>query len=312
MRKRRIAFATCSKVPDLYEDDQSALPALHALGFEIEPAVWDSEKVDWGRYDAIVIRSTWFYWLDYQAFLNWISKIDRLGIPVLNPPSILRENSRKTYLRRIESRGVPILPTCWIENGNRETLSQTLARHGWADAVLKPSVSGGAYRTYRLSQAAAENFENQLSEILVDSEAMIQPLASTVLSEGELSFLFYGGRFSHAAVKKGPEGEFRIQRVYGGTVSPYAPTANETEQAQKALQAYADPESLLYARVDFVRDPQSSSRLLLMELEATEPNLFFLHDQANPGAAMRFAKALDSRLGANTRAATGGPCSSVS
>ncbi len=296
MRKKRIAFVTCSKFPVLNSDDQSALPVLQSLGLDAEPAEWDAPGVDWKRYDAVVVRSTWNYWLKYDQFLGWVSKVEGLGIPFFNPPEILRGNTRKTYLRGIQAKGVAVLPTHWVEDGNRQPLAQILRQRGWQEAVLKPSLSGGADRTCRISQETAEKFEGALTEILASAEAMIQPLMPTIFSDGELSFLFYGGRYSHAAIKRGSAGEFRIQSTFGGTVEAYEASPQEVKQAEAVIAAYTDPKTLLYARVDCVRDLNDSSRLLLMELEATEPNLFFDQDRYHPGAAQRFAEALNQAI----------------
>jgi hypothetical protein len=53
------------------------------------------------------------------------------------------------------------------------------------------------------------------------------------------------------------------------------------------ISRFAD---LAYARVDVVRGPDGPQ---LLELELTEPSLFFEH---GPGAAVRFAAAIRSRL----------------
>jgi hypothetical protein len=51
------------------------------------------------------------------------------------------------------------------------------------------------------------------------------------------------------------------------------------------------PETLLYARVDFVRDDKND--FLVMELELIEPSMYLRTD---PGAPMRFARAIDNRF----------------
>lgn len=290
MKKFRLALATCSKVPTLYEDDQSALPSLERAGIHGEPVIWDS-GARWRDYDGVVIRSTWDYWLKHESFVAWISELESFGVRVFNPPKVIRENTRKTYLKRLQARNVPMLPTHWIEKGTSQTLQSILDELNWDEIVSKPSVSGGAYRTYRFRLNETASFEKNFREIIQDSEALIQPLAPTILSHGELSFLFFGGKFSHAAIKRGPEGEFRIQRSFGDTVAPYSARPEEIAQAEAALSVYCAPEDLLYARLDMIRDPGNPSQLLLMEVEATEPNLFFLHDNFNPGAAERFANA---------------------
>ncbi len=66
-RKFKIAFATCAEVADLSDNDRLAVAELDKIGIEAGPAVWSEER-DWSEYDAIVIRSTWYYWLHYRNF----------------------------------------------------------------------------------------------------------------------------------------------------------------------------------------------------------------------------------------------------
>ena len=58
---RACAFATCLEYADLDPDDRLLIPPLAALGIDVEPAVWDDAGVNWDRFDAVVLRSTWDY-----------------------------------------------------------------------------------------------------------------------------------------------------------------------------------------------------------------------------------------------------------
>lgn len=294
-KTRRVAYATCETFPKLDLDDLSTIPALEKLGMEVTPVVWD-EPANWTQYDAVIIRSTWDYTEKYPQFLQWLSDLERQDVKVFNSPATIRDNTHKTYLKRISASGVPVVPTYWFEKKSRETLSSVVAKQGWGEVVLKPSVSAGSRSTYRFRALEIAEYETKLQEIVSKCEAMLQPLMPGILNEGEYSFLFFGGDFSHALLKKGPTGEFRVQHKYGGTIHPYSAKLGEMAQASLALSAYGLPSRFLYARVDMVRDPQDSKKLLLMELEVAEPNLYFLNDQANPGAAERFAKKLKSML----------------
>ena len=105
--------------------------------------------------------------------------------------------------------------------------------------------------------------------------------------EGEWSFVFIGGAYSHAVLKRPAEGDFRVQSDWGGMSALATPPPGLIEQAAAVLDAVRDP--WLYARVDgVVRDGQ----LLLMELEMTEPTLFLgLCERA----AAQFAEAILAR-----------------
>jgi hypothetical protein len=119
---------------------------------------------------------------------------------------------------------------------------------------------------------------------------MIQPFIASVASEGEYSFLFVDGVFSHALVKRAARGDYRIQESYGGTSAKVEPAAADITQARAVLEALAVPP--LYARVDMVRG--EDGRLMVMELEVIEPYLFPVE---GPRIGEMIGVALKKRLG---------------
>jgi glutathione synthase/RimK-type ligase-like ATP-grasp enzyme len=72
------------------------------------------------------------------------------------------------------------------------------------------------------------------------------------------------------------------------TIEARDPPADERALADEIVAGFS---GLAYARVDVVRGPDGP---LLLELELTEPSLFFAQ---GPGAAERFAAAIRSRVG---------------
>jgi hypothetical protein len=116
-----------------------------------------------------------------------------------------------------------------------------------------------------------------------------------VQSEGEYSFLYFGGTFSHALVKTAKAGDYRIQSIYGGAEDTYQPSEAEIEAAD-AILATLDTVPL-YARVDLLRG--LDGELALIELEMIEPYLYLPHadviDGVNQGA-VRLGQALIARL----------------
>jgi O-ureido-D-serine cyclo-ligase len=72
-------------------------------------------------------------------------------------------------------------------------------------------------------------------------------------------------------------------------ITPRTPREDERAVAVKALAAVPCGD-LLYARVDLIRDSAGSP--VLLELELTEPSLFFAH---SAGSAERFGEAMLTR-----------------
>ena len=125
--------------------------------------------------------------------------------------------------------------------------------------------------------------------------AMIQAFLPSVIEEGEYSFLYFGGSFSHALIKRPKKGDYRIQSLYGGTEETYTPSKQECVSARSVLNALTF--TPLYARVDLLRG--RDGKLKLIELEMLEPYLYLAHAEGEGGenkGAQKLATALEKRL----------------
>ncbi|MGH9844112.1 MAG: ATP-grasp domain-containing protein, partial [Blastocatellia bacterium] len=145
---KKIAFATCSKFPNLTEDDRSVIEHLRQHRIEVQPLVWDSDDQRAHDFESIVIRSCWDYHLNPRQFLRWIRRTQAQGIPLWNPASVVEWNLDKAYLRYLGERGVSIPPTVWLEKKSEPNLSAILDEQGWEKAVVKPAVSATAFQTW--------------------------------------------------------------------------------------------------------------------------------------------------------------------
>lgn len=284
----RLAVATCRAWPGLLGDDAPLVAALAERGVEVEGVIWD-EPHDWALHDAVLLRSVWDYFERPRAFGAWLGALEQAAVPCWNPPSLVRWNADKHYLLELAGRGVSQPPLLVVEAGTpvKEALARVRAT-GWADLVLKPAISGGAWRTRRVSREALHEAAAHVAEVLGESALLAQPFLPEILEAGELSFVFIEGVFSHAVRKRAKPGDYRVQWTHGGTHAAIDAAPALVEQARRAL--LAAPEPGLYARVDgIVRD----GRLLLMELEQIEPYLFF---REAPASAGRMADAILRRL----------------
>lgn len=282
--KPQIAFVTYAKKPDLTPDDRLAVDALQRVGAQTDALCWDDPRADWKRYAAVVVRSCWDYHLRPAEFAAWLEAREQDGTPLWNPAAVLRWNMDKAYLAGLAGRGALLPPTIWLERGSRAELGAILEENGWTEAVVKPSISASAYQTRIARLPAAQADQRALDEILKSSGALVQEFLPQVSQHGEWSLIFFGKQFSHAALKRAGEGEFRVQSEYGGSEHAGTPSPALIEQARAVLDSV--PGELLYARVDGV---EVDGRLVLMELELIEPVLFFGKDNQAP---QRFAKTL--------------------
>jgi glutathione synthase/RimK-type ligase-like ATP-grasp enzyme len=283
----RVALATFSAMPDGDADD-AGLPA--AIGGDVTFAVWDDPAVDWDAFDLVVTRSTWDYQERRDAFLAWARAI---GGRLVNPVEVLAWNTDKAYVRELAAAGLPVVETALVAPG------EPFAPPGGAEYVVKPTVSAGSRDTARFTGAPGEAARAAALVAQIHAggrTAMVQPYVASVDERGETALLFFDGAFSHA-IHKGP----LLRRGEGPTSGFFAPETIQPRAASDAERAVAERVlawtaerfggPLAYARVDLVEDDAGAP--ILLELELTEPSLFFEHSR---DGASRFAEAVLRRL----------------
>lgn len=265
-------------------DDDLAIEPLARLGWEVETLSWREPLVDWDHFDVVVIRTTWDYQRDPQAFLNVLRQIEASDARLENPLEIVRWNLDKSYLRSLESDGIAIVPALWDRTYDRDSFASWQAELGSRELIVKPTVSATAEFTYRLTE-----YDPELETIFANRPFLVQPFVTSVASEGEYSLFYFAGEFSHAIVKTPKAGDFRVQEEHGGIIEPFQPERSMLETGRFVFDMI-EP-TPLYARVDFVRG--NDGNLQLMELELIEPALYLRTDA---GAPTRFAQALDRMM----------------
>lgn len=285
---KKIGFATYQGIPGGTGDDLLAADELRRLGFDVVPVIWDDPAAATGRLDAVVIRSCWDYHLKPERFTAWLDELDQAGVTVLNSSRITRWNLNKEYLKDLAAGGVPVPRTIWIEPGSRVDLEDLLREHGMDEAVVKPVISLSAYKTWRTSTAQARAHQADFEEITAERAVMVQELVREVETQGEISFVFFGGEHSHTVLKRPKAGDFRVQEDFGGTREILTPSAALVEQAEAILDLAGEP--VVFARVDAI---DVGGWLVLMELELIDPFLFLGFDE---GAPRRFAAAIAEAL----------------
>ncbi|WP_058826007.1 RimK family alpha-L-glutamate ligase [Haloferax sp. Q22] len=287
-----IALATSEDLPGLVDDDASFLAALRERDVAAEPVVWSDESVDWGEFDAVVVRSIWDYYRHPKAYAAWVDRLSDADCAVWNPPATLDWNSHKFYLRGLADVGVSTLPTEYVERGGDVSLEAVFETRGWDELVVKPAVSAGAFETRQLSRAEAVDAQSWVDDLVAEKDVLVQEFAPDI-EDGEWSLVFFGDEFSHAVVKLPEPGDYRVQEKHGGSVHVEEPSETLLDNARRvvdAVSAHLSGDPPLYARVDGV---ERGDDFLLLEVELIEPELFFRTDAA---AGDRLAEALLARL----------------
>ncbi len=293
--RRAVALVSTRAARGLDDDMPPLLAAFGAAGADAEIVDWDNPKADWARFDAALLRSAWDYTERLGEFLAWIERVASLTM-LLNPPPVVRWNADKHYLLELARAGLPVVASSFAEAGSEaeRALDEFLTRQSCAELVVKPAVGAGSRDTRRHARTAIPQMLAHMRRLLgAGRSVLLQPYLEGVDRHGETAVIHIGGGFSHA-IRKGPLlplGAAPTGALFAAEeITVREPGADELSVAQRVLAALPFG-ALLYARVDLIRDAGGAPCLL--ELELTEPSLYFGHA---PGSAQRLVAATLARL----------------
>lgn len=286
----RIALVNCAVLPEPDPDETPLLGALRAAGHDARTLAWDADPgadgdpaTDPGAFDVCFIRATWNYFEHLDRFLAWCDHAATRA-PLLNPPDVIRWNAHKRYLAELESKGVPIVPTAFVERATPASASTIARERGWPAVVVKPSVSAGSWGTRLFGAGELDAADAYLAEWGAQRDMMVQRYLPSVQNGGERSLVVVRGELTHAIVKAP-----RFDDDHESVRARDRITPDERALAARVLDAAAM--DTYYARVDVMELDDGS--LALSELELIEPSLFFDH---GPRALERFVEGVESAV----------------
>lgn len=274
--------------PDAYRHEEDFRALANACGdkeLALVPMDWDQPIETFSEFSTALVRSTWDYVDRPVQFLETIEDLSRAGILVFNTPDLIRWNISKTYLKSLSASGIPIVPTIWKDSPSADDLDRAFDTFQSDRIVLKRQIGASAegQRLFWLREPVQAG-------PLLDCPGMLQPFMVNTVIEGEYSFLFVDGEFSHLVLKRAREGDYRVQRRYGGSENALAPTRLDLDKARSVLDCLPGGPPLV-ARIDMVRDHEGM--LVVMEAELIDPYLFPFYA---PNLGELFASALKRRV----------------
>ena len=285
-----IGIVTDENRPDLTDSDRLLLCELRERGHRVEPVVWTDEEAEWKAKDLLVVRSCYEYYTRPEAFRAWIDRMESLDVVVANPPSVLRWNMHKFYLRDLIDAGVDVLPTAFIEQGTDVELGTLLRKRGWEEAVVKPAIATSSAGAWKTSLEVARGDRQHFEADLATGDRLVQEFAPEI-ADGERSLVFLDESFSHAWLSVPASDEYRSHHRFGGSTTAYDPPDTIVEEATSVLEVAREvlqiEVRLPYARVDGI---ERNGHFSLMELELLEP---YLGLGRSNEAATRLADALE-------------------
>ena len=280
---------------DIFECEEeiaSLSPAFAACDMILEPVRWREIAQKAKNHAAILPLMVWDYFEGHEADFMQAMQIASTQSLLLNPYEVLKWNSNKAYLDDLAQRGAPVIDSLTVDKVTIEAIEAGFAQFATDRLVIKPEIGGGAWRQVLLHRD--EPLPSK--ELLPPGRAILQPFMKNVQKEGEYSFLYFDGQYSHAVLKQAKSGDYRIQSIYGGTEKSYAASAKDQLAAQAVLDVLDF--TPLYARIDLLRADDESLRLI--EIEMIEPYLYLPHAKIDENGlnhgAMQLARAVRSRL----------------
>ena len=301
MGKPRITLVTSAEMPNLYADEAGLLDALSERGADPQIAVWNDASVDWSQAGLCVVRSVSDYARDREAFLKWAKSIPR----ILNNPDVLEWNSDKHYMKELAARGLPVIPTTWLEPDRHLSKQQVHSRFPALGVfVVKPAVSSGVRDIGRYTandtkqrQAAILQATAQLKQ---GRSVMVQRYLEEIDIHGEISVVFFNGLLSHTVEKRAMLHPSSVTNPSMHEAVVTAQNADEQawewgEEIRVVLHSFVRSrmgrdEQFLFNRVDLVPDGHGS--FMVMEISMVDADLYL---SSTPDALSNFADAIAMR-----------------
>lgn len=300
-----VTLVTSAELPTLDPDEAGLPDALRERGIEPRIAVWSDPDVDWSQSTLTVLRSVRDYARDRTGFLTWANSVPRL----LNQASVIEWNSDKHYLSELAKRGLPTIPTTWLEPEKNYSKHQIHTRFpADGDFVVKPAVSSGGRGTGRYTATDAQSRSDAIMhaqhELDRGRSVMVQRYLSEIDRSGEISLIYLNGVASYRVEKRAmlhprfKAGDTIQEEIVVGSADASEEEWRWGEEIRQALHSYiADcggrDELLLFNRVDIVRGaPTDEHEFYVMEVSLIDGSLYLSADETHMS---KFADAIAMR-----------------
>ena len=257
-------------IENVLKEDGLLIEALNNLGLKTIKKDWNDSNFNWNSTKTAVFRSTWDYFDKFSIFQNWLSQVQN-KCALINSYEQIKWNLDKHYLQDLKNWSLPIPKSVFINKMSGTKLKDIATNMKWNHIVVKPTVSGAAKNTFQLKDQEIENFQINWIRLTNEEDFIVQEFQKNIIKSGEIAVMLFGGKYSHAVLKKAKKGDFRVQDDFGGTVETITPSKEIIDLAEKAIKKL-NP-TPLYCRVDVILNNQNKA--VIIELELIEPELWF-------------------------------------
>ena len=264
-------------------EDRLLTESLFNNGIIAKRVAWD-DNPDLSRFDLAIFRTTWNYFNYLDQFIKFLSAWKN-KLRFINPIDLVLWNLDKKYLFDLNSNGINIPESILINKGQVKKLKKISQKENWSKFIIKPCISAAAWETHCIESKNVDKYESLFQRLVMKHDMLVQNFQESILSFGEISFILFDGKYSHAVIKKPKKNDYRVQDDFGGTVSSYYAKNKEINFAERVVKTLKI--TPVYARVDVIVD--KNEQLALSELELIEPELWF---RKKEGSSEVLAKAI--------------------
>lgn len=271
---KKIAIVSCDKWINKVKEDILLKIELNNKLIDVDVISWQDRRIDYTKYDALIIRSIWGYQDYIEEFINWLNMLKEKNIKVFNNVDILLSNFNKyEQFKLLDKYDIPHIDTFFIKKENIDEVND-IYRH-YKDIVVKPIISGSGNNTFVISDnikknnIEIKNVKEKFEEVLnkVNNYIMVQPFVKEI-NDGELSIVIVNNKISHAAI--------RYTSIFNNVNQIKVVNVNQLDDKVSAVvnkcQNIVEYKDALYMRIDMVK---IDNEYKIMELELVEPQLFF-------------------------------------
>ena len=261
-------------VQQVLTEDNLLKTELEKLDLRVVKKAWNSLDFNWSETKFAIFRSTWDYFDKFRDFKTWLEKVKK-ETTFINSYELINWNLDKKYLIELNKKGVNIPTSEIITKEDNLNLESLFKKHDFSEAIIKPTISGAARETYKISKNNFHEYEKKFFNLKSKEDLIFQEFLSNIISKGEISLIFIGENYTHAVKKIAKEGDFRVQDDHGGSVKVYDASKEEILFAQNCLAKC--PMLPVYSRVDIIYD--NENEISLGEIELIEPELWFRNNK---------------------------------
>lgn len=258
----KIGIVSNDKFINSIREDKNIQKCLIDMGINAQIISWENDRMDYSKFDCLILRSVWGYQYNYKKFKNWLDKLKTKKIVIFNDVDTIKNNIRKDIQFQIlDKYNIPHIET--IFQKDKLNLSNFKS-----DYVVKPIISGSGCNTSKISDANLKKLEEIILE--EDNGIMIQPYEKSI-QNGEFSIVYIDGINTHNMIRY-PGIFYKKEK----TKQIYDVPSNVIDLANR-VKNIPEYKNLLYMRIDII----DSSDPKIMEVELAEPDLLTRNIQSD-------------------------------